>query len=86
LTTSNISQVQTTFQNRLNIPLSESKAMLKSKPLGGSPRASMAERGFANASVDHVGAAEPAAARAAVRRGSEGFILLFGENLGEEFD
>lgn len=46
----------------------------------------MAERGFANASVDHVGAAEPAAARAAVRRGSEGFILLFGENLGEEFD
>ena len=41
---------------------------------------------FAVASGDHVGAAEPAVARAATRRGSEGFILIFCENLGEEFD
>lgn len=46
----------------------------------------MAEREFAIASGDHVGAAEPAAARAATRTGSEGFILLFCESLGEEFD
>ena len=41
----------------------------------------MAEREFAIVSANRVGAAEPAAARAATRRGSEGLILILCERM-----